>query len=260
VHGINAALIDIDGVLTVSWRALPGTPAAVRRVRDAGLHLVFLTNTTSRSRASIATALTAEGFEVRPDEILSAPVATAAYLRRHHPDARCFVLNSGDIAADLPGVSVTCDPDQAEVAVLGGAGPEFQYETLNQVLRLAIGGAPLVAMHRSLAWRTDAGFQLDTGAFLLAIERAAGVEGVVVGKPAPAFFRAALDHLGVGAATTVMVGDDVESDVLAAQAVGITGVLVRTGKYRAESLARVDRAPDHVIDSFGDLPALLGLD
>ena len=170
------------------------------------------------------------------------------------------MLNSGDIAADLPGVSLTCDPDEAEVAVLGGAGPEFEYETLNRVLRLVIVGVPLVAMHRSLLWRTDAGFQLDTGAFLAAIEQAAGVDGVVVGKPAPAFFRAALDHLGAGAAAAVMVGDDVESDVLPAQAVGITGVLVRTGKYRAESLARVDGAPDHVIDSFVELPALLGLD
>lgn len=257
---IDAVLIDIDGVLTVSWRALQGAPDAVKRIRDAGLHLVFLTNTTSRSRNDIATTLTGEGFEVHPQEILSAPVATAAYLRKKHPQARCFLLNSGDIAADLPGVHLTYEPDEAELAVLGGAGTEFGYESLNQVLRLAVAGAPLIAMHRSLTWRTDVGLQLDTGAFLLTIEEAAGVEAVVVGKPAAPFFQAALDQVGVAAANALMVGDDIESDVLAAQTLGITGVLVRTGKYRAESLTRANSAPDHVLDSFHDLPTLLRLD
>ena len=161
------ALIDIDGVLTVSWKAIPGTPAAVAQIRDAGLHVVFLTNTTTRSRDSIATALASDGFPVGPDDILTAPVAAAAYLRSHHPGARCYLLNSGDIGPDLPGVLLTTDPDQADVVVLGGAGPEFDYESLNRVLQLVIAGTPLVAMHRSLMWRTDAGFQLDTGAFLL---------------------------------------------------------------------------------------------
>ncbi len=187
VPEVDAALIDIDGVLTVGWQVIPGTPTAVERVRDAGLQVVFLTNTTTRSRASIATTLATSGVQVRPDEILTAPVATAAYLRRHHSGARCYLLNSGDISADLPGVSLTSDPDQADVVVLGGAGPEFDSESLNRVFQLVIAGAPLVAMHRSLMWRTESGFQLDTGAFLLAVEEAAGVRSVVVGKPDPAF-------------------------------------------------------------------------
>ena len=155
---------------------------------------------------------------------------------------------------------MTDDPDKAEVAVLGGAGPEFAYDSLNQVLRLTITGAPLVAMHRSMTWQTETGLQLDTGAFLLAIEAASGVEGVIIGKPAPPFFQAALDLLGVGATTALMVGDDIESDVLAAQALGITGVLVRTGKFRAESVAQARGTPDYVVESFAEIPTLLGLD
>lgn len=117
-------------------------------------------------------------------------------------------------------------------------------------------GAELFAMHRNLFWRTDAGLQLDSGAFLLGLERAAGMEAVVLGKPAPAFFDAALRTVGADAADTVMIGDDVEADVLGAQAHGIAGVLVRTGKYRPDA---EDRGAQRVVDSIADVPALLGL-
>ena len=85
----------------------------------------------------------------------------------------------------------------------------------------------------------------------------AATDHIVVGKPAEAFFRAALDDLGADAGGAVMVGDDIESDVLGAQALGVTGVLVRTGKFRAGDLERREGRPDHVIDGIGDLPALL---
>ena len=86
-------------------------------------------------------------------------------------------------------------------------------------------------MHRGLYWRTSEGLQLDTGAFLAGLEQAAATQAEVIGKPAAAFFATALAHLGAGPAGTVMVGDDIETDVLAAQRQGLTGVLVKTGKY-----------------------------
>jgi len=114
-----------------------------------------------------------------------------------------------------------------------------------------------VAMHRGLYWRTSEGLQLDSGAFVAGLEQAAGITAEVVGKPAPAFFAAALAHLGASAAGAVMVGDDIENDVLAAQRQGLTGVLVKTGKYLPRALRDATGAPDHVLASFADLPALL---
>jgi ribonucleotide monophosphatase NagD (HAD superfamily) len=120
--------------------------------------------------------------------------------------------------------------------------------------------AALVAMHRNLFWRTDAGLQLDAGAFLLGLERAADVEAVVLGKPSGAFFAAALSTLGVGRSEAVMVGDDLEADVLGAQRAGIPGVLVRTGKFTEKDEDGIDDdRPQHVVDSIADLPELLGL-
>jgi len=258
MRGIRAVLLDIDGVLTVSWRPLPGAVEAVRRLRDAGFAVALVTNTTSRTRAWMASTLAAAGFPVGVDDIFTAPAITAAYLARHHPGARCLLLNSGDIAEDLAGVTIIED-GAADVVVLGGAGPEFSYAALNRVFGALLGGARLVAMGRTLYWRTDAGMQLDTGAFLAGLEQASGVEAVVIGKPAAAFFATVLDAMGAAAQQTVMVGDDIHADVVAAQDHGITGVLVRTGKYRAETLRDAPGRPDQVIDSVADLPRLLGL-
>lgn len=274
MESVRAVLIDIDGVLTVSWQPLPGAVEALRQIRASGLGVALVTNTTSRTRASIAATLGAAGFPVDAEDILTAPAVTAAYLADRHPGARCSLLNSGDIAEDLAGITLLDDSDRADdrdrhpdrdnhpdtvpdVVVVGGAGPEFGYAALNRAFGHLQRGARLIAMHRNLYWRTDRGLQLDSGAFLLGLERAARTEAEITGKPAPAFFETALARLGVGPGEALMVGDDIESDVLAAQRTGITGVLVRTGKYLPESHRAASGEPDHVLDSFADLPALL---
>lgn len=260
MEGIRAVLIDIDGVLTVSWKPLPGTVEAMRRLREAAIPLMLLTNTTSRTRASLAAQLAEAGFPVTAEDILTAPAATAAYLAEHCPGARCLLLNSGDIRDDLRDVTLVGpdDPDP-DVVVVGGAGPEFDYDNLNRAFGHLQRGARLVAMHHNLYWRTQAGLQLDAGAFLTGLEQAADVEAEVTGKPAKAFFSTALTHLGVDASQALMVGDDIETDVLAAQHHGLAGALVRTGKFLPEMLQAASGTPDHVLDSFADLPALLGL-
>ena len=144
-----------------------------------------------------------------------------------------------------------------DVVLVGGAGPGFSYQALNQAFGHLQRGARLVAMHRGLYWRTADGLQLDSGAFVAGLEQAAGTDAEVVGKPAPAFFAAALAHLGASAASTMMVGDDVETDVLAAQRQGLTGALVKTGKYLPRTLAGASGTPDHVLGSFADVPGLL---
>ena len=256
---IRAVLIDIDGVLTVSWKPLPGAAGALHRLRAAGFPLALVTNTTSRSRASIASTLVETGFPVTAGDILTAPVIAADYLQDHYPGARCLLLSSGDIGEDLAGLTLARhdDPALADVVLVGGAGPEFSYQALNQAFGQLQRGARLVAMHRGLYWRTSEGLQLDADAFIAGLEQAAATRADVVGKPAAAFFAAALAHLHASAAETLMVGDDIETDVLAAQRQGLTGVLVKTGKYLPRTHHTASGTPDHVLDSFADLPALL---
>ncbi len=255
---VSAVLIDIDGVLTLSWKPIDGAVAALEWLRSAGLPLALVTNTTSRSRESIASTLAGAGFPVTADDVLTAPVIAAGYLTEHYPGARCLLLNSGEIGQDLAGVTLVRqhDPD-VDVVLVGGAGAEFSYPALNRAFGCLESGARLVAMHRGLYWRTSDGLQLDSGAFIVGLEQAAGFTAEVVGKPASAFFAAALAHLGASAVDTLMVGDDIENDVLAAQRHGLTGVLVKTGKYLARAHRDAAAAPDHVLGSVADLPALV---
>ncbi|MFI2281770.1 HAD-IIA family hydrolase [Nocardia beijingensis] len=252
---IRGVLYDIDGVLVTSWREIAGAAAAVRRIRESGLRRAFLTNTTSRTCAEIAERLCDIGIEVDPVEIVTAARLTAEFVRERYPGAAVWVLNHGDIEADLAGLRL--DERHPDVVVIGGAGAEFTHAALSRVAELMLDGVPVVAMHSGLTWATADGLRIDAGAYLPGLEAAGNARVEVVGKPAAPGFRTAAALMRLDPAQVVMIGDDLYSDVLAAQDAGLTGVLVRTGKFRPEVLASADRAPDHVIDSVADLPELL---
>jgi HAD superfamily hydrolase (TIGR01458 family) len=257
VGAIEGLLLDIDGVLAVSWEALPGAVGTVGWLRDEGIPFRLITNTTTHTRRDLAETMRGAGFEVDPGEIVTAVVATASYLRAHHAGAKVFLLSDGEASADLEGVELVGRDEGAGVVVLGGACEEFTYATMNRVFQMVMDGAVLVGMHRNLYWRTTEGWQLDGGAYIAGLEEATGRRAAVCGKPAAAFFEEALRLLGVPAERAAMVGDDVTNDVLGAQGAGLTGVLVRTGKFRPEDLERAEGKPDHVLDSIADLPGWL---
>jgi HAD superfamily hydrolase (TIGR01458 family) len=255
VAAIQGVLLDVDGVLVVSWEPLPGAAETLRSLRDREFPFALVTNTTTLSRRSLARRLAEAGLEVEPARIVTAGAATAAYLRTRHPGATCFLLATGDVAEDLDGIDLV--EDNADVVVVAGAEDALTYEAMNRAFRMLRAGAALVAMHRNTWWMTSEGPKLDAGPYVTALEEAAGVRAVVVGKPSTEFFRESVALLGVEPDRAVMVGDDLEADVLPAQAIGLTGVLVRTGKSREETPTAPRGDPDHVLDSVADLPALL---
>lgn len=254
---VEALLIDIDGVLSVSWEPIPGSIEAMQAFRRADLPVCLITNTTTHSRLALASTLRDAGFDVGADDIVTAVTATADYLRRAHAGRQVFVLSDGDPRGDLEGVGLVDRPEDAEVVVLGGAADAFDYRTVNAVFRRLMDGAALVAMHRNMYWQTADGLELDAGAYVAGLEAAAGVTATVCGKPSAAYFAAALDVVGVTADRAAMVGDDIVNDVEGARACGLLGVLVRTGKYRPGDEDR--GAPDAVVDRLADVPAWLGL-
>ena len=248
-----AALIDVDGVLHIDGIPVPGAAEALARLRERNIPFRLLTNTTVRTRASLGNLLREIGFVVADDEIITAPVATAAYVRRKHPSQPCYAIVRNEVLADFDSVPLT-DGLDARVVIIGGAEENFTYQAMNHAFRLLLNGAALVAIHRNLWWMTASGPTLDAGAFVKGLEHATGRRATVVGKPAAPFFRAAFRSLGLPPAQVIMVGDTHRHDILPAMRLGATGALVQTGSFRETDLAH--GAPDHLLASVAGLPDL----
>jgi HAD superfamily hydrolase (TIGR01458 family) len=251
---INGVLLDIDGVLVMSWEQIPGAAQTVGWLRARGIPFRLITNTTSLSRHELARTLRDSGVDVVGDDVVTAVVMTGSYLGSHHPGAKVFLLSDGDPTDDLPEVQLV--EDGADVVVIGGAGTDFSYDRLNRAFGMLMDGAALIGMHRNMYWRTKEGLQLDGGAFIVGLEEATGRKAVICGKPSPTFFHEAVRMVGTPLERTAMVGDDIVNDVLGAQAAGLVGILVRTGKFMPTDLEPPSNKPDHVIDSIADLPGL----
>lgn len=230
---IKGVLLDIAGVLYQGKSAIPGAIEAVRALRAAGLPLRLVTNTSRQPKRSVLAQLHGLGFEISAAEVFTAPEAVAAHLVRN--DLRPYLL----IHADLDEEFAALDGRRPNAVVLGDAADRFTYDRLNAAFRLLIEGAPLLAIAGNRYFREADGLSLDAGPFVAALEHAAQVQATIFGKPAPAFFQAALADLGTQAAETLMIGDDVEADVNGALALGLRATLVRTGKFRPGDEGRI---------------------
>jgi HAD superfamily hydrolase (TIGR01458 family) len=254
IEGIRAVLLDLDGVLYVEDEPIPGAVATVAALREAGLALRFVTNTTSRPRAQILERLRRLGFAAEPHEVITpAELAVRHCLaadRRH-----VLLLMTDAVKSDFAELDEV--EDGAEAVIVGDLGEAFAYHVLNRAFRMLMSGAELVALQKNRYWLTPDGLSLDVGAFVAALEYAAGTEAVVVGKPSRAFFASILDGIPEVAAHAAMVGDDVESDIGGAQRAGLAGILVRTGKFRDDALRASGVTPAALIASIADLPGLL---
>ena len=249
-------LIDVDGVLRNGSQVIDGAVDVLAWLQSTKIPFRLLTNITISSRASLAAKLRDAGYPVTAPDIFTAASATASYVAQRFPGVPCYLLSTGDSVDDFRAAGVSLvGPDgapEAGVVVIGGAEHELTYARLNHAYRLLLGGAKLIAMHRNVAWRTDEGMTLDSGPFIEAIARAAGVRILTIGKPSPPFFRQAIRAIDLPARSLAMIGDDARNDIAPAQRLGMMGILVRTGKPVStadEDLTQV------TLDSIAELPA-----
>ena len=247
-------LLDLDGTIYEVDRLIPGAAEAITKLRNADTPVRFVSNTTRMPRRVLRDRLAGFGIAASIDEIITAPTAAAGWLRAEglRPIALHVAPATEEDFTDLPR-----DDAHPAAVVIGDLGDGWTFTRLNQAFRQILAGGRLVALQRNRYWKTADGLALDAGAFVAALEYAAGVSATVVGKPSKAFFTSAIRTFGnVSPADVVVIGDDASTDVAGAKACGCTGVLVRTGKYRPED----ERSnPDAVIDSLAGFPALFGL-
>jgi HAD superfamily hydrolase (TIGR01458 family) len=252
---IQGFLLDLDGVLSVGNRPVPGAIEGVRDLRERNFPIRFVSNSTRRSRASVADRLRAMGFSIDEHEILTPAVAAAAILRKEGNTA--FLVTTGDAHRDFEDAGIPITGDQPDAVVIGDAGDRFTYELLNRTMRMILSGAELIALEKDRTWMGADGLLLSAGPFVAALEYATGKEALCVGKPSPDFFATALEGLGIAASVTAMVGDDIETDIGGAQRCGMQGILVKTGKFSEDLLATSGVIPDLVIDSVADISRIL---
>jgi HAD superfamily hydrolase (TIGR01458 family) len=249
-----AILLDVDGVLTVSGEAIAGGGAAVERLRRDGHRLRFVTNNTTRSRATLAGELRELGIELEDEELQTTGTAAARALQ----GKRVLALTMHGIVDDLDGIELV--GEGADAVLIGGADETvetnhvFSYTNLARAFHEIEAGADLYCLHKNRWWQTARGPLLDTGAFVAGLEYAAEVEAIVVGKPSATYFSAALEALDAEPELTWMVGDDIEADIAGAQRFGLRTVLVRTGKFRPDAVERGNVRPDGIVSSIAHLP------
>lgn len=240
---IAGVLLDLGGVIYVGDRPLPGALDALGRLKDAGLPVRYLTNTTRTPHRAMLDKLRRMGVELDPSELFMPALAARQVLERKglSPHLLVHPALEEDFAGDWGGSGIA--------VVIGDAAEGFTYAALNAAFRALEKDATFLALAQNRSFQdADGQLSLDAGPFVAALEYASGREAMVLGKPSPDFFSAALDSLGLEAGHVAMIGDDVEADVAGAQAAGMTGILVRTGKYRPDDERLISPPPAAVVE------------
>jgi phospholysine phosphohistidine inorganic pyrophosphate phosphatase len=253
---VRGLLFDLDGVIYNGDALIRGAAETVAWAAGRGIPYLFVTNTTSRSRAALVEKLRGFGIETEASRILTPCVAAADWLRaKGAGPAALFVREAArEEFAGLPLVSDDAETG-ASYVVVGDLAEAWDYKTLNRAFRLLHSqeDAKLIALGMTRYWQTAEGLCLDVAPFVAALEHASGRKALVFGKPAGEFFQAAARRLSLNSNEIVMIGDDIRADIGGAQAAELKGVLVKTGKFRPADLA-AGIAPDAVLESVAEVP------
>jgi len=231
---VDCLMLDLSGVLYEGDDLVPGAVEALAAARKAGVPLRFVTNTSQKPRAVLLSDLRRLGFEVREGELFTAVDAARHWLVQRRLSPYCVVHDNIRLEVS------ELDVGQPNAVLVADAVEGFTYPVLNEAFRLCLAGAPLLAVGYNRYYRCGGQMWLDAGAFVRALEFAADVEAVIVGKPGREFFLQVLTSVPAAPACALMVGDDVFGDIEGALGAGIPACLVRTGKYREGDEARIE--------------------
>lgn len=221
-------LIDIDGVLKLGSKAAPGLSSFLNFLNMREIKFCVVSNTTLSTSADLKKFF--QQNNITPDfPILTASEAALNYVKKRYTSAAVYCIDKiKDLFKDL------ITGEQPEVVVIGDLGKSWDYDILNDIFNKVKAGADLVAMQKNRFWSTpEEGLLLDAGPFVKAIEYAADKEAVVIGKPSKVYFDSALNLIDSSIDKPfIMIGDDIETDIGAAQNYGGTGILMYTGKTK----------------------------
>lgn len=246
---VQGVIFDIDGVLEYQGRVYPGAVETIKSLKQNGIAVRFLTNSTLKSRVFCAQKLKTSGFAAEDHEVITASYATACYLRTLKPRSIWVLLEREGLNEFKDFIH---DEQNPEYVVIGDNRNRFDFGHMNRALRLISRGAKLIGMIDELIDSSLGDLELNVGSWVRMLETASGVKAVYIGKPSPYAFEMTLETMATPKEAVVMVGDRVLSDILGAQRAGIRSVLVKTGEFSIEDL-NAGIQPDYSIDSIASL-------
>ena len=254
----GALLLDLDGTIYQGKSLIPGSLDTLLALKKASIPFRFITNNTRMTKRNLVLMLKDMGLIISACDVFTAPNAAAIYCQNKGYNNILLAVSDKNIVEDFSKFNIV--DHNPEAIVMGDMGDGFTFNLINNIFNHILNGAELVAMHKNRFWISDDGCKLDAGAFVSALEYASRKPASVIGKPNSNLFLLASQDWNIPVEKILMVGDDIEGDVGGAINAGIKSALVKTGKFREETLISSNIKPDFIINSIADLPGIIDFD
>ena len=249
--------MDMDGVLVHEEHAVPGADRFIAALRERERPFLVLTNNSIYTRRDLAARLAASGLRIPESAIWTSALATADFLRDQRPGGSAFVIGESGLTTALHDAGYTMTDRDPDYVVLGETRT-YSFERITRAIRLVVAGARFIATNPDTTGPSIDGPLPATGSVAALISRATGVEPYFVGKPNPLMMRSALNAIGAHSETTAMIGDRMDTDIVAGLEAGLHTILVLTGVTRRDETERFPYRPSEILDSVADLAERLG--
>ena len=254
--GVECWLTDMDGVLVHEDRALPGAAEFLDRLKDKERPFLVLTNNSIYTPRDLSARLARAGLNVPEQSIWTSALATATFLADQLPNGSAHVIGEAGLTTALYEVGYTLTDADPDFVVLGETRT-YSFEAITRAIRLIAAGARFIATNPDVTGPSAEGPLPATGSVAALITRATGKEPYFVGKPNPMMFRSALNRIEAHSENTAMVGDRMDTDVVAGIEAGLETILVLTGSTRAEEIDRYPFRPNRVLPSIAEVIDLI---
>ncbi|MTE19202.1 HAD-IIA family hydrolase [Streptomyces sp. TRM43335] len=249
---IESWLTDMDGVLVHEGVPIPGADAFIKRLRESGRPFLVLTNNSIYTPRDLHARLRRMGLEIPVENIWTSALATARFLEEQRPNGTAYVIGEAGLTTALHDIGYILTDTDPDYVVLGETRT-YSFEALTKAIRLINGGARFIATNPDETGPSTEGALPATGSVAALITKATGREPYFVGKPNPLMMRAGLNVIGAHSETSAMIGDRMDTDVLAGLEAGMETFLVLTGLTRPADVDRFPFRPSTVVDSIADL-------
>src|SRR3954447_6834103 len=253
---IECWLTDMDGVLVHENRPVPGASELLAQWRDTGTPFLVLTNNPIFTPRDLSARLRRSGLDVPEESIWTSALATADFLRSQLPGGTAFVIGEAGITTALHEAGYIMTESQPDYVVVGETR-QYSFEAITKAIRFINAGARFIVTNPDATGPSPSGVLPATGAVAAMITAATNRQPYVVGKPNPMMFRSAMNRIEAHSETTAMIGDRMDTDIVAGMEAGLLTVLVLTGVTRAEDVERYPYRPSAVVPSVADLVDLV---